>query len=244
MMRRLTSGPKPAVRVARIISDRGGRVDPQAVADAVEAGEVGRRLGRGDQVVGGQPVDRGGHRHLVDLGPGRLEGGGRLPDPGGDVGAGAHVAVEHLPHQADPQALDPPAQLRAASARAASGDRGGVEGVGPGDHVVEQRGVGHGGGERPDLVERRGEGDQPVAGHPPVGGLHADDAAQRGGLADRAAGVGAQRQGGEAGRHRGGAAARGAARDPAGVVGVAGRPERRVLGASCPWRTRRGSSCR
>ena len=50
---------------------RGGGVDPQAVADAVVAGQVARRLGRGDEVVRRQAVDRGGHRHLLDLGAGR-----------------------------------------------------------------------------------------------------------------------------------------------------------------------------
>ena len=48
--------------------------------------------------------------------------------------------------------------------------------------------------ERADLIERRRERDQAVARDAAVGRLHADDAAERGGLADRAAGVGAQRQ--------------------------------------------------
>ena len=47
-------------------------------------------------------------------------------------------------------------------------------------------------GEGPDLVERAREGDQPVAGDDAVGRLHADDPAQRGRLADRAARVGAE----------------------------------------------------
>ena len=63
-----------------------------------------------------------------------------------------------------------------------------------GDHVEEQRGVGHDVGERPDLVERAGERDQAVARHQAVRRLHPHDAAQRGGLPDRAAGVGAERR--------------------------------------------------
>ena len=52
-MRRFTSAPKPASRVAPYISRRSRRVlDAQAVADAVEAREVARRLGRRDDVVG------------------------------------------------------------------------------------------------------------------------------------------------------------------------------------------------
>ena len=50
-------------------------------------------------------------------------------------------------------------------------------------------GVTHVPPERPDLVERAGEGDDPVAAHPAVRRLEADHAAQRGRLADRAAGV-------------------------------------------------------
>ena len=50
-------------------------------------------------------------------------------------------------------------------------------------------------GERADLVERAGERDQAVAADPAVGRLQPDDAADGGRLADRAAGIGAQRQG-------------------------------------------------
>ena len=48
--------------------------------------------------------------------------------------------------------------------------------------------------ERADLIERRGERDQAVARHAAVGRLQPDDAAQRRRLADRSAGVGAERQ--------------------------------------------------
>jgi hypothetical protein len=40
MMRRFTSSPKPAVRVATVISLVVGGLDPQAVAHAVVAGQV------------------------------------------------------------------------------------------------------------------------------------------------------------------------------------------------------------
>ena len=40
MMRRFTSGPKPAPRVRAFIVCDVGAVDPQPVADAVVAGEV------------------------------------------------------------------------------------------------------------------------------------------------------------------------------------------------------------
>ena len=108
--------------------------------------------------------------------------------------------------------------------------RGGVALVAP-DHVAQQqRGVGHVAGQRAGLVERRGEGDHPVARDRAVGGLEPDDPAQRGGLADRAAGVGADRP-----RRR----ARPPPRRPSRptsrparvrrVPGVRDRPEARVL---------------
>ncbi len=93
-----------------------------------------------------------------------------------------------------------------------------------------ERGVVDGLGERPDLVEARRERDQPVARDPPVGGLHPDDPAQRGGLADRAAGVRAERERREPGGDRGGGTTARTAGDPARVARVAGRAERRVLG--------------
>ena len=72
-------------------------------------------------------------------------------------------------------------------------ERGRVARVAARERAQHQRGVGHVAGQRPALVERRGEGDHPVAADRAVGGLQADDPAQRGGLADRAAGVGADR---------------------------------------------------
>ena len=47
-----------------------GRLDAQAVAHAVVAGEVARRLRRGDQVVGGEPVGERRHLDVDDLGAG------------------------------------------------------------------------------------------------------------------------------------------------------------------------------
>ena len=68
MMRRLTSAPKPAARVLVYIAEQVVGLDAQAVAHAVEAREVGRRLGGGDHVVGGQRVRRVRQRARLDLG--------------------------------------------------------------------------------------------------------------------------------------------------------------------------------
>ena len=93
----------------------------------------------------------------------------------------------------------------------------------------QQRRVGDVAGQRPALVERRGEGDHPVARDRAVGGLQPDDPAERGRLADRAAGVGADRAGRQAAGDRRGRAAGGAAGDAAAVPGVEHRPVGRVL---------------
>ena len=109
-------------------------------------------------------------------------------------------------------------------------DRRGVHRVVTAHDLQQEGGVLDRVGERTDLVEARCERNQPVAGDDAVGGLHADDAAQRRRLADRSAGVRAERARGEAGGHRGRAATGRTARHPGQVVGVAGRTEGRVLG--------------
>ena len=73
-------------------------------------------------------------------------------------------------------------------------DAGAVAAVVAGDDFEQQGGVGDVVGERADLVERAGEGDEAEARDAAVGRLQADDAAQAGRLADGAAGVGAERQ--------------------------------------------------
>ena len=85
-------------------------------------------------------------------------------------------------------------------------------------------------GERADLVERAGERDQAVAADAAIGRLEADHAAKRRRLADRAAGVGAERQRDQSGRDRRGRATRGAARHARLVPGVQGRSVSAVLG--------------
>ena len=100
----------------------------------------------------------------------------------------------------------------------------------PGDHLVQQGGVQHRTGARPGLVEAGGQGDQAVAGGAAVRRLDPDRAGDRGRLADRAAGVGADGQRRLEGGQRRGRAAAGAARDPVEVPRVVGRSVRGVLG--------------
>ncbi len=101
-----------------------------------------------------------------------------------------------------------------------------------GDDLEEQGGILDRGGERPDLVQAGREGDEAVAGHQAVGGLDPDHPAQGGRLADGAAGVGAEGQGGEPGGNGGGAATAGPSGHPAEIVGVAGGTKGGVLGAA------------
>ena len=177
---------------------RVGRFDAMAEADAVVAGEVARRLGRGDQVVGGEAVAERGHLDVDDLGARLAQRVERLVEPRCDVGA---RALGQVGDASDAQSGDAHLEL-AGDVERALADRGRVHRVVAGDRLEHERGVGDVVGERADLVEARRERDEPVAADRAVGGLDADDAAQRGGLADRAAGVGAEADRGEAGRDR------------------------------------------
>src|SRR5690606_17256728 len=83
---------------------------------------------------------------------------------------------------------------------------------------------------RAALIQRGRAGDQAVAGDRAVGGLGADGGGDRGGLADGAAGVGADGQRGLVRGQRRRRAAAGAAGDARGVPRIAGRPVGGVLG--------------
>ena len=108
--------------------------------------------------------------------------------------------------------------------------RGGVHRVVAGDDLVEQGGVQDRAGTGPGLVQGGGQGHEAVARDRPVGGLDADRAGDGSGLADRAAGVGADGQRGLEGREGGSAAAARAAGDPVEVPRVVGRAVGGVLG--------------
>ena len=96
--------------------------------------------------------------------------------------------------------------------------------------VVRQREVLHGARERAEVVEAGDERIAAGARQPAVGRLQPERAAQRSRHADRAVGVGAERQRHLAGCDRRGRAARRAARHAGRVVRVAGRSVVRVLG--------------
>ena len=116
--------------------------------------------------------------------------------------------------------------------------------VAPGDDRVEQRTVAHVLRDRPDLVERRRERDDAEPRDRAVGRAQADVAAERRGLLDRAAGVGAERPRREPARDRGRRAAARAAGDALGVPRDCATGRTRSSRSTSPSRTRRCSSCR
>ena len=97
------------------------------------------------------------------------------------------------------------------------------------EHGEQQGGVAGAAGQRADAVELGRERDHAAHRHQAGRGRHADDPALRRRLADRAAGVGADRQRRHAGRDGRGRAATAAAGAAPRVPGVAGGPERRGL---------------
>ena len=109
-------------------------------------------------------------------------------------------------------------------------DRRGVHRVVAADDRVQQRRVEHGARARAGLVEAGGQRHEPVAGDPAIRRLDADRAGDGGGLADRAAGVRADRQRRLVCRDDGAGATTRAAGDAGEVPGVVGGAVGRVLG--------------
>ena len=107
----MTSGAEPGrAGLLRYISLRSVGLLPESVLDPVEPGQVGRGLGRGDDVIGGHPVLGQGQVHRHDLAAQPLQDGhGRANDP-------LHLFVqaqgEEFFGQADLETLDLPAQVR------------------------------------------------------------------------------------------------------------------------------------
>ena len=96
----------------------------------------------------------------------------------------------------------------------------------------------------PALVERRGEGDHPVAGDPPVGRLQPDDAAERRRLADRPARYRCRARPAPARPRRRRPSRRRSRRGPATWSQGLRSRRRRSSRSTSPWRTRPCSSCR
>ena len=230
-MRRFTSRPKPASRVARVHLADVGAVDAQAVPHAVVAREVRRRLGRRDEVVRGQAVHRRRHRDPLDL----RAGVGQRVRRGLD--RGLHLGLDAFADRSAPRRCRPAVPRRRARARRAAPARarrstwsrsGSWPPITSSSSAASATDAANG----PIWSSDDANAIEPVARHRAVGRLHADDAAQRRGLAHRAAGVGAERERREAGRDRRRRSAARPARHPREVVRVARRAERGVLGGA------------
>src|SRR5882724_13201618 len=167
----------------------------EAVADAVIAGEIRRGFGGGDDVVGGDGVIGVGHADVDEFAAEGFEKG----DAGFDFGAdaGVHAFGEVVFGNADAETFD---GLRDFGCVVRDLRRGGsgVARVAAGNCLEDGGDIANVGGEGADAVERRGEGDEAVAGDAAVAAHHGGDAAEGAGLADGATGVGAERGDGKA----------------------------------------------
>ena len=200
-----------------------------AVADAVVARQVRRRLGGADQIVGGDGVLGVRQRDRDDLRPGAAELVERRAHRRLDLGV--HAGLKILGRHAEPhagQSLAPCARRLTIGADRRR-DRRRVERIDARHDLQQRRGVLDGAAERPRVIERRGEGDDAVARDAPVGRLHPDHPAERRRLPDRAAGIGPGRARAQRCRHRRRRAARRSARHVRGRPGVARRLDRAVL---------------
>jgi len=192
-----------------------------AETDPVVAGQVGAGLGRGDDVIGRYPITGMGQGNLHHLGTRLAQGRNAVPYRRLDLGVKSFLKV--LAGNPHPQPFDPGGQGgRVIPHRPIH--RGGIAAVIATDGLQEDGAIADILAHRPQLVEGRGVGNQTIAGDPPIGGFQTDDPAVRGGLADRAASIGAQGAETLIGRHRRRRSATGTAADPAEIPGIFRNP--------------------
>ena len=187
MMRRLHSAPKPSPRVLRYISDSVSRLGrAERVAHAVVARQIGAGFGRRDDVVARDRVVGRRQADLPHLAAELLQTARRR------VAIRSPVSlVKSFRYSRGQSELQPfyVAVEQRGIIRHRSIGRRGIARIAPGDHAEQRGRVLHAAGERSDVIERTGEGRQPVARNAAVGRRHAHHAAERRRLPDRAAGV-------------------------------------------------------
>ena len=202
-----------------------------AVANTVEAGQVGERLGRADDVVGGDGGVQVRQVDLDQLGALVLQLLGGALNSGFDLGRQA-LGLHKRRDDAHALALDAVVEML-----------GKVDGAilagavvwivaRAGKRVHGQRDILDRATKGAHLIERRAKGNHAVTAHGAIRGLKAHHAAQRRRLANGAAGVRAQR---ERDLTRGdgcSGAARRAAGHALGIPGVVSAVERRALGGA------------
>ena len=193
-----------------------------AILYAVEAGEVGRSLGRGQNVVDRQRVLDQRQRDLEYLRAERLV---RLSSRHDVLADRVRDALaEILLRQTDLEALNVCVQVCAQRTLERGLDRSGVmQRIVTGNGIEQHRSVLDGTAERTDLVEGGCERDKAVTGNRAVGRLEADNAAEGRRLTDGAAGIRAESERRFACRNNSSGAAGRAARYAVEVMRVVGR---------------------
>ena len=231
------------VEIAQVVA-----VLAQAEAHAVIAREIGRGLGRRDDVIGRQA--------RISCAAARRRRSPRRRRAATPGPAATSVSISPgMPStrysRGTPirRPLTPRAQ---AAAKSGTGRSALVESFGSCPAIEPSRIAqsSHGARERARVIERRRERHHAPARATAIGRLHADDAAERRRLADRAAGVGAGRAHRQPRRHRGRRTAGRAAghqhgRRRPGGASTGSPPGHRPRSCwTSPWRTRPCSSCR
>ena len=141
------------------------------------------------------------------------------------IDLGRHVVDAIFLRNPDPLALEVDREVRLPLGHRQV-ERGRVLRVEAAHRLQQDRAVAHVARHRPRLVERRREGDDPPARAAAIGRLDPRNTGERRRLANRAAGVRPRRARAQPRRHRGRAAARGAARRKRRIAAVAPPPGR------------------
>ena len=160
-----------------------------AIADAIEARKVRAGFRRGQDVIRRK---RDLQRRNADFLHRRAKAFERfrgVHDGFSDISGQA--LAEHLLRQTNAQALHACFHL-AVHGRIAAFDGGRVAAIVAGNRVQHERVIRDGLRHRANLIQRRGERDQPIAADHAIRRLHADNAAECRGLANGAAGVAAE----------------------------------------------------
>ena len=161
-----------ACRLVQLAQSIGGHA--QSEPHAVKPGEIGRRLGRRDDIVDRNGEIRVRERHVAHFGPARAEGIKRV------VAALRDAQIERLrkifARATDDHTLEIVGPRRTIAIHGTVG-AGRIERIAAGDDLERGGCVVHRRAEYAHLVERRREGNEPEPADASIRRLHTDDAA-------------------------------------------------------------------
>ena len=161
----------------------------------------GERFAREYRAIAGRVLGERRNRDLPNLGAEFRESLYRRLDTRCHLCVGLHIVRVEMADHADPESLHAMGKCGCIAARRAI-RAAGIECIVTSDHVQHQRIVPHRPRQWPDVVQRVGQrNDAPPANYA-VSGFHADHAAHRRRIANRAAGIRANRRGQETGSGR------------------------------------------